>query len=103
MTRLTGGEGWSLSSDEKPKPIPAKSAGTPVPKIRLENRPGGKYVTVIAGLHTYGAQKLESIAREMKHSFGTGGTVKNGTIEIQGDKLQEVKTWFAKTKSKPQS
>ncbi len=103
MARLTGGEGWSLSSDEKPKPAPAKNLGAPVPKIRLENRPGGKYVTVIAGLHTYGAQKLEGIARDMKHAFGTGGTVKNGIIEIQGDKLEEVKAWFAKAKSQPKS
>ena len=56
----------------------------------------GKAVTVIAGLHTYGSQRLETIAKELKTSLGAGGTVKNGVIEIQGDKVELVKKWFAK-------
>ena len=71
------------------------SAGSPVAKIRLEKR-AGKAVTVVAGLHTYGSARLESIAKELKTSLGAGGTVKNGVIEIQGDKTAAVKTWFAK-------
>lgn len=67
--------------------------GAPVAKIRLEKR-AGKAVTVIAGLHTYGAARLEAIARELKTSLGAGGTVKNGVIEIQGDKVAPVKAWF---------
>lgn len=69
--------------------------GSPVPKIRLEKR-AGKAVTVIAGLHTYGAKRLDAIARELKLALGTGGTVKNGTIEIQGDKVASVKTLLFK-------
>lgn len=70
---------------------------SPVPKIRLEKR-AGKSVTVIAGLHTYGSKRLDAIARELKSTFGTGGTVKNGTIEIQGDKLEAIKNWFIQAK-----
>lgn len=66
---------------------------SPVPRIRLEKR-GGKSVTTISGLHTYGSKKLETIARELKSKFATGGTVKNGTIEIQGDKVIAVQGWF---------
>lgn len=66
----------------------------PVPKIRLEKR-AGKSVTVITGMHTYGMQKLEAIARNLKTACGTGGTVKNGVIEIQGDKLAVVKAFFS--------
>lgn len=97
MTRLTQGQGWSLSSDEKPKPQTGQT-GTAIAKFRKENRPGGKYVTVIFGLQSYGAARLEAIARDLKTALGTGGTVKNGQIEIQGDKLEEVKAWFAKQK-----
>lgn len=68
---------------------------SPRPKIRLEKR-AGKAVTVIAGLHTYGSKKLEMIAGELKSTLATGGTVKNGTIEIQGDKVLAVKAWFDK-------
>ena len=66
---------------------------SPVPKIRLEKR-AGKSVTVIAGLHTYGSRRLDAIARELKSSLATGGTVKSGTIEIQGDKVELIKNWF---------
>ncbi len=66
---------------------------SPVPRIRLENR-AGKAVTVISGLHTYGSKRLETIARELKTTLGVGGTVKNGTIEIQGDKVAPIKEWF---------
>ena len=66
---------------------------SPKPKIRLEKR-AGKAIVVIAGLHTYGANRLDEIARELKIALGTGGTVKNGTIEIQGDKVEAIKEWF---------
>ena len=66
---------------------------SPKPKIRLEKR-AGKEVTVIAGLHTYGAKRLDAIAGELKSTLATGGTVKNGAIEIQGDKVGAVKAWF---------
>ena len=67
---------------------------SPRAKIRVEKR-AGKAVIVIAGLHTYGAKRLDDIARELKSALGTGGTVKNGTIEIQGDKAEAIKAWFA--------
>ncbi len=97
MKKLTGGSGWSLSPDDEPRPAAKKDTGSPAPKIRLEKRTG-KYVTVIAGLHTYGAERLNAMARELKASLGAGGTVKNGVIEIQGDKLEAVRSWFDKKK-----
>jgi len=95
MAKMTSGPGWSLSSDEKPEPTKKLNPDSPKPQFRIEKR-NGKAVTVIAGLHTYGADRLESIAKEIKTKCGCGGTVKNGQIEIQGDKLAQVKAWFAK-------
>lgn len=74
-------------------PPPQSNPRSPVPKIRLERR-AGKLVTVIAGLHTYGSARLESIAGELKARLGAGGTVKNGAIEIQGDKVAAIRKWF---------
>ena len=71
----------------------------PVPKIRMEKRVG-KAVTVVAGLHTYGERRLGDMASEWKSMFGTGGTVKNGVIEIQGDRVEEIKAWFKTQKKK---
>ena len=66
-------------------------------KIRIEKR-RGKVVTVISGLHTYGSKRLEAIAKELKSTLATGGTVKNGVIEIQGDKAALIKNRFMETK-----
>lgn len=44
----------------------------------------GKGVTVITGL-PLSADELERLARELKRSCGSGGTVRDGAIEIQGD------------------
>lgn len=70
--------------------ITKNSPKSPVAKIRIEKR-SGREVTVISGLHTYGSARLESIARMIKAALGTGGTVKNGAIEIQGDRAAAVK------------
>ncbi len=66
---------------------------SPKPKIRLEKRVG-KEITVIAGLHTFGEDRLEKIAKDLKTRLGCGGTVKNGVIEIQGNKIESVKEYF---------
>jgi len=44
----------------------------------------GAGVTVITGIQTH-PEGLKQIAKELKQKCGTGGTVKNGVIEIQGD------------------
>ena len=101
--KLTGGKGWTLSSvsvGHSQANRPAKQAGnpqSPKPQIRIEKR-AGKVVTVIAGLHTYGTDRLEGLAKDLKRLFGTGGTVKDGVIEIQGDRVTAIKDWFARQK-----
>ncbi len=44
----------------------------------------GKAVTVISGLPLTAAE-LEQLATELKRRCGSGGTVRQGTIEIQGE------------------
>ena len=100
---MTSGKGWSLSSEESTKRLKKENPSSPVPKIRLEKRAGGKYVTCVSGLHTYGAQRLQAIAAELKSACGTGGTVKNGIIEIQGDRVEYIQTWFRNQKTKDQN
>lgn len=100
--RLTEGKGWTLSTVSAAHPQQVSAAKKPNPQspkanIRIEKR-AGKTVTVIAGLHTYGSDRLNSIAKELKAKFGTGGTVKDGVIEIQGDRVAPIKEWFAAQK-----
>ncbi len=45
---------------------------------------GGKGVTVITGL-PLSAAELDQLATTLKKRCGSGGTVRNGTIEVQGE------------------
>lgn len=49
----------------------------------------GAGVTVITGIPARPAG-LKQIAKELKQLCGTGGTVKNGVIEIQGDQRARI-------------
>jgi translation initiation factor 1 len=54
-------------------------------RVRRETKGrAGKGVTVITGVPLAGTE-LEKLAKTLKQRCGTGGTVKNGMIEIQGD------------------
>lgn len=50
---------------------------------------GGKVVTVINGLALAPAA-LAGLGKQLKATCGTGGTVKEGTIELQGDHCERV-------------
>ena len=56
---------------------------------------GGKGVTVITGLPLAPAD-LEKLARELKQRCGSGGTVRDGTIEIQGEHRDTLVAELAK-------
>ena len=50
----------------------------------------GKTVTVVGNFIGIGLPEKERLAQEMQKACGTGGTVKDGRIEIQGDKREEI-------------
>ena len=65
----------------------APAAANRTAPVRVERQVagrGGKGVSVITGLPLPPAG-LETLAAELKKTCGCGGTVRNGTIEIQGD------------------
>ena len=64
----------------------------PLPRlvVRLEKKGRrGKQVTVVTGLEEPPGG-LEALARELKTRCGAGGTVREGTIEVQGDHRKAV-------------
>ena len=69
---------------------PARKNRGRVDIIRQKAGRGGKTVTVIKGFVGIGLPEKEQLAQAMQKACGTGGTVKNGQIEIQGDKRAEV-------------
>ncbi len=58
--------------------------------IRQTAHRGGKTVTVVTGFVGIGLPEKERLAKEMQQACGTGGTVKEGRIEIQGDRREDV-------------
>lgn len=78
------------------------SSSTPVPGpdsvVRLQRESkgrGGKGVTLITGL-PLNADELKNLAKELKQFCGTGGTIKDGVIEIQGEQREKLKPWLEK-------
>jgi len=59
--------------------------------IRQTAHRGGKAVTVVKNFTGIGLPEKQELAKKMQKACGTGGTVKEGRIEIQGDKRDEVK------------
>ena len=58
--------------------------------LRSTAHRGGKTVTVVKNFVGIGLPEKEQLAKKMQKACGTGGTVKDGQIEIQGDKREEV-------------
>jgi translation initiation factor 1 len=50
---------------------------------------GGKTVTLVKNLHL-SAEEMKSLAKVLKQECGTGGTVKDGAIEIQGEHREKI-------------
>jgi translation initiation factor 1 len=66
-------------------------AGDGIVRIRREvSGRKGKGVTTISGLNLPDTE-LKKLAKNFKQLCGTGGSVKNGVIEIQGDHREKLR------------
>ena len=54
---------------------------------------GGKTVTVVRGL-PLAADDLATLGKRLRSACGTGGTVRDGTLELQGDHAERVMAWL---------
>ncbi|MEJ8838219.1 translation initiation factor Sui1 [Ramlibacter sp. AN1133] len=61
--------------------------------LRESKGRGGKAVTVVRGAPG-DAAALARLGQELKTACGCGGTVKDGTIEVQGDHVDKVMAWL---------
>lgn len=63
-------------------------------KVRLDTRQrAGKAVTLVEGF-VGPADELETLGRQLKTYCGTGGSVKDGGIIIQGDQRDKITQWL---------
>ncbi len=63
-------------------------------KVKLETKHrGGKAVTLIEGF--FGKEEdLQTLGKALKNFCGTGGSVKDGEIIIQGDQREKMLQWL---------
>ncbi len=50
---------------------------------------GGKAVTLVKNL-ALSAEDMKLLAKKLKQECGTGGTIKDGVIEIQGERREKI-------------
>lgn len=79
---------------KKSKPPAPSSDGTVRVGRETKGRKGAG-VTVISGV-PLAEEALKSLAKDLKTRCGSGGTVKDGVIEIQGDHRDTVMAELAK-------
>jgi translation initiation factor 1 len=84
---------YSSETGDRRGDAPEQAAATPPPTdgvvrvFREKGGRGGKIVTVVRGLE---AADLQQTSRELKRLCGSGGSIKDGAIEIQGDHREKV-------------
>ena len=92
-----------LNFGELPPPPPAVERPEPVKKKRLGRvvlrketaRRGGKAVIVVDQFPaTTSDEDLALLAKDLRRALGTGGTVQDRTIEVQGDQSAKVRSFL---------
>ena len=72
----------------------AQPAGDGKVRVSRESKGrGGKTVTLVRGLPLPLAD-LEALGKQLRSHCGSGGTVKDGVVEVQGDHAERVLAWL---------
>lgn len=96
-----GGLVYSTDPNFKPEQEDSEEAATLLPaqqklKVRLDTkRRAGKAVTLVEGFVGSAGDK-EDLGKKLKTFCGTGGSVKDGEIIVQGDNRDKVLQWLLK-------
>ncbi len=81
-----------IKPDKDPEPPGTKTDGI-VRLFRESKGRGGKPVTLVKGL-ALTAEELKPLAKKLKQVCGTGGTIKQDVIEIQGEQREKIKAFL---------
>ena len=85
---------FSFSTDPEPKNI--LPPGQKLLKIKLDTKHrGGKTVSIVSGFEME-EKDVEALAKQLKSFCGSGGSVKENEIIIQGDHRDKILQWLLK-------
>ena len=87
---------YSTEHGDLRKPQPVAPRGISLPSTqqtaiiqRTSKGRGGKVVTLVQNLHL-SPDDHKAMMKHLKQTCGTGGTIKDGVIEIQGDHREKI-------------
>jgi translation initiation factor 1 len=85
--------GWEAPSKRREgKASPANALPNDgVVRVARERR----RASTVSLVHGVAPAELDAVAKALKKHCGTGGTAKQGVIEIQGDHREKIVAWFA--------
>ena len=64
--------------------------------VRLRRETKGRKGAGVICVYGVPAEQVGTLAKQLKKQLGTGGAVKKGVIEIQGDRLEQVMALLVK-------
>lgn len=88
-SRLVYSTGTGRVREERAAPAPGPAGDGVVRVSRTTAGRKGKTVTLVTGLPP---ADLAGVARDLKRLCGSGGAVKDGVVEVQGDHRDRVAT-----------
>jgi translation initiation factor 1 len=98
MSREKGSRLVYSTGGEVPKKEEPESPSTPTApggiRLRLEKRASNRVATVVTGLPGTPAEAA-ALAKALKAGCSTGGTFKDGVLELQGDHREKVEALLA--------
>ena len=80
---------YSTAGEREREPAPPAPTSPARIRLRLDRRAAGRVVTVVTGLPGP-PKEVAVLARALKTACGTGGTVKDGALELQGDHRERI-------------
>ena len=89
MARKGGWQEFSSNAASTARPTTGATTPKAQQRVRVQRTKagkGGKLVTAITGLEI-GEAESRALLKQLKASAGTGGTLKDGVIELQGDQV----------------
>jgi translation initiation factor 1 len=91
--RLVYSTGGETARPAEPAPAAASPASAGI-RLRLERRPSNRVATIVTGLPGR-PDEAAALAKVLKSGCSTGGTFKDGVLELQGDQRARVEQILA--------